>query len=180
MARAIVNTIGDEFTDWVSDGVGIWTGTSVNPTKATTTLEDEVRWRRVGSDMEVSAQYRFSDDTGVASGTGSYLLEIPAGYVIDTSKIDVNTVIDNNGTFLGESCGVFAVGQPNSSQQMGNVSPYDTTHVRFRAHSTQLASNGAGGASVGNDFGSTSSPAFHSTEVYFTCRFTVPIVGWDN
>jgi hypothetical protein len=73
-------------TAWTNAGAATITGVTTSPTKGTTTT-DAVIWRRVGDSMEL--KWNYVQTSGGSIGSGYYLLTLPGGYSIDSTKLDV-------------------------------------------------------------------------------------------
>jgi hypothetical protein len=110
-------------------------------------------YRRVGDSMEVWAYF----DPTAGSGSASALsLAIPGGFSIDTSKLpDGTTTVSEVGTYSWYNDSGGAAGDA------GNVHYNSATTVSFR-----------------QDSSATFSTTGMTTSDYFSCHFTVPIVGW--
>ncbi len=66
-----------------------WTSrtTTGQPVKGSTQSVNEVWWRRVGSELIVRAAFRQTNAGGSVAGLGDYLFFVPAGLVVDTTKL---------------------------------------------------------------------------------------------
>lgn len=141
------------------------------PTKGTT-AHDKMFWRRVGDSMEIRVEY---EQTGSgAAGSGDYLLSIPSGYKIDTSKI--SRLSGSNSDVRGAEVGQGSIGSANGENNVNNriaasVSVYSDTQVRLHVQNT-------GGLRYTINWGSDSFNLTNSVlNMYAT--FTVPIEGWS-
>lgn len=63
------------------------TATTTNPTKATTRINDEARWRQVGDSIEIHYSYHHNNNAGASAGSGTYLFNLPPGFTINTAKM---------------------------------------------------------------------------------------------
>lgn len=63
------------------------TATTTNPTKATTRVNDEARWRQVGDSIEIHYSYHHNNNAGASAGSGTYLFNLPPGFTINTAKM---------------------------------------------------------------------------------------------
>lgn len=109
-------------TPWASAGVNVFTGTTSNPTKGTSSI-DKVIWSRDGDTMNVKFSYR---QTGAGSdGSGSYLMGIPAGVSADTTVMTASTA----GTDYAGAIGSGMFGSPGANGGVHEVMLYDATHV---------------------------------------------------
>lgn len=74
-------------------------GATTNPTKGSVSY-DKIWYNRDGEYME--AYFEFKGITGGSEGSGAYLITVPGGYTLDTTKI-ANTVGDLNSQSLGQA-----------------------------------------------------------------------------
>lgn len=150
-------------TDWVSFTTTI-TGSTSNPTKGTIAT-DTGRWRRVGDTMEIEYEYR--QTAAGSAGSGAYLLSIPSGYTIDTTKTGTATTTNL------VTCGKGVIGNvadlAGSSARECNVVPYNTTNLSLWGL--------VDGSSNFSQFGSASF-ALSTTVVAFTFKAAIPITNW--
>lgn len=142
-------------TDWVMVTPITITAT-VNPTKGTTTY-DELFWRRIADSMEIRITYE--QTTAGTSGSGPYLITIPDGQSINTSKIEAASG-DNFRGF----CGSCIVTDDTTYTHDGMVVAYDSTHI-----SLYIPNIGPVGSL--ND-------ALSNTKMRYHAFLTVPIAGW--
>lgn len=107
---SIVET--ENITDWQSFTPQLL-GTVTNPTVTTV----RGRWRRVGSDMEIEADFE-----GItAIGSGLYYIVVPNSELIDTSKVTISTL----GTAVpGTSTIGTIVGEGNTNLTSGSYSNF--------------------------------------------------------
>lgn len=153
-------------TDWVNSGASVITATTTAPTKGTI-VRDNVYWRRVGDSMEIRLE--FEQSSAGTAGSGSYLLTIPGGYQIDTSKVHAPASIVHESTVGDFHVSTQADGESNVSAT-GNVSVYDSTRVKMARYD--------GGANDFRDWSSTQTNFLNATLVA-TAHFVVPIEGWS-
>ncbi len=109
--------------------IGI-TGTSVNPTKGTTTTVDRVIWSRRGKFARIYYEYSQSN-TGTA-GTGDYLFALPANITADTTLLTLSTTTASLSARQFPTQGVFvsnAAGGGGQAQLWPAM--YDSTHFRL-------------------------------------------------
>jgi hypothetical protein len=144
---------------WSSAVTSTITGSTANPTKGTTTV-DQIFWRRVGSSMEIFFEY-VQTVAGVA-GTGAYLIAIPESLTADTGKLTAST--DVARPVLGSAAFFSANGVA------GVAKLYDSTHI---ALSGVDASNNL--TAWGSTFG-----ALSGASVIVSFRAMVPISGWKG
>lgn len=138
------------------------TGSVSDPTKATSPAYDQAVWSRDGDCMIVRYEYGQSANTGAANGSGAYLMGLPPGYTIDSSKITINST---------KSSGVVgSASVSGNSAGSGHVKAYNSTHLAL------FLEDAVSGVAEfwGSDYvGLTSS----DVRVSFTAR--VPILGWS-
>lgn len=178
MARAIVKRIGAD-TDWVNAGTVTFGAAVTAPTKGTsTTVVDEVWYRRVGDTAEVRMAYGHSTAGTSTAGSGEYYFQMPAGLVIDVTKLTASsTAIANVTQHQNKNSVGFALGSSNGSgvEMSTAVIVHDANNVKCGGVEAIFTGNtGASGA-----FTSSGTP-FNGGIVFFTLSFTVPIVGWST
>jgi hypothetical protein len=159
-------------TDWIDGGSTVFSGTTSNPTKGTV-ARDKVWWRRQGDSMEVRVEYQHTSAGSV--GSGNYLLAIPSGYSIDTTKVSTNPVTATNST---DNAGKAVVGHGsisnNSFLLICEIEVWNATQVVFPAMATD-------GSSINQHiWGSPSNGSFNSTNLRASFSFKVPILGWST
>lgn len=118
------------------------------------------RYRRVGDSLEVEATL-ISDAVAAGAGASNFAMSLPAGLLIDTTKLSVglNNPIQINGTaqFINAS-GII--------QSLDGMVPVTTSAIGF-------SKPGATGLYTTVDFNSAA--AF-----YISAKFTLPIVQWSS
>lgn len=144
------------------------TGSTSNPTKGTTSL-DEVRWFRSG--QHAYCYYRYIQTGAGVAGSGFYLLTLPNSFVVDTTYISINTDTDyERGSVLGLVEGVYNMGIPSSSSNFIIGYPSLYTNTKIRLVGVTGFNSGVFWASTSISFGNASFNA--------NCWLKVPIVGW--
>lgn len=157
----------DTETAWSSTATITITGTTTNPTKASSVVVDTIRWRRHGNMAEIWLSYKHTSATGTAAGSGDYEFATPTNLTMDTTDISLYT------TVLGNSA-------PSSPNNIGHgsavngttnspciISAYDSTHVRILPYG-----NTANGSVASGNFAITGATiAYHAT-------YMAPISGW--
>lgn len=153
-----------------SSGITI-TGTTSNPTKATTTEVDRELLTRDGNYLVVRGEYGHSNNAGTAAGSGDYLFAVPGGFTIDTNLVTAYTTVEGNGGFyLSNAVGTFIFSSDNSvvtTQVMGSVIVYDSTKVRMIG----ITTNNTGCLASG--FNALTAGAWK-----LAYEYRVPISGW--
>lgn len=166
---------GAVITDWVDNGPITVTGTTSNPTKGGGIAVDSFRTRRVGDSLECRVSYR--QDTGGTTGSGDYLLQLPSGFSIDTSKVSPDSGIEGAGTFtLDNIVGKASIGatSPFNANLEGAVSVYDANNVRISGTYVDSAGNSFLGVWGGAFF------EFSQAGYFVNAVFRVPIQGWSS
>jgi len=162
--NAVSSTI---VTDWQSFTMTIGADVTA-PTKATSPVIDEARWRRVGDSMEIFYQYKHTNNTGASSGSGRYLYSLPNGYSIDTTKLTTNSNTAQVDTTL-PTVGYSQLSD-DSSNSSGGVTAHNSTQLRI----TAFKSSGDAPFQASTQF-----PLGSSTiGISFFAR--VPISGWGT
>lgn len=145
-------------SNWTNYAVTI-TGSSTNPTKGTSTV-DQGRWRRVGDSMEIRYDYE-QGGAGSAGTGGAYSFSIPTGFTIDSTKINIAAT---TSTGVTGSWAAF----DGSLSYTGAVTVPTTATVQLTRDDVS-----SGAAAIG----SATCPLSGATARYsFFC--VVPIVGW--
>lgn len=138
-------------------------GTTTNPTPGTTTV-NKASWARDADSMVL--QFQFKQTAAGSAGSGNYLIPLPAGYNIDTSKC----AIDTSG--FGSAIGVGQVQFTGSSGSSAYVVAYSATQLA-------ILYDGGTGSQSASFWGSGAGPlSTAAVNVSFTAR--VPILGWSS
>jgi len=152
-----ISVANTPFSDWTPYSVTV-TGSSSNPTKGTTTI-DQGYWRRVGDSMEI--RYEYNQTAAGSAGSGSYFFSIPSNCTIDSTKVSLS-------------------GQNGGRQSVGTGVSYDATNLYTSAvivdDTTHLAlvNQAGGGSLVGS-----SSFSFSNTVSRIGFDAMVPCAGWS-
>lgn len=129
------------------------------PTEGTINIK-KASWRRVGDSMEVKLDYR--QTSAGSGGSGNYLFPLPAGFQIDTAKIEVSSpALFTNGNVGSASANI------NGTLGLGNVQVYDATNFVLE-QSNNSSTNWVGSSWF----------ALTGADVRYSFRATVPIQGW--
>lgn len=156
-------TYGTPITDWITFTASISSTGGGSPAFGTNT--QTAMWRRVGDSMHIRWNVR-QTATGTTGTAGTYLLLIPGGYSIDTSKVTLDTT-GANGYGIGEAHFKCAA----SSNTGGNaVIPYNSTHLatQYSNVSGTLWGTGSTGCILGS-----------SADVQIYLEAHIPISGWS-
>lgn len=159
---------GPAITDFKSAGSNIFTATTTAPTKGANSV-DTLYWKRNGDSMEVYVSY--NQTGGGSGGSGDYLIQIPTGYSIDTTKITPYTTVIGNTNWGGSNNVGECYVNNGSSTSVGDVIVYDSTHVRFF---TVPNAGGTPGVWSSSFFG------LNGSTLFVSAHFTVPIAGWSS
>lgn len=149
-------------TAWTSFTMSI-TGSSSNPTKASSPDVDNAQWKAIGPDtMLIYYSYKQSNNTGAAAGSGTYQFVLPGGATINTSIFNLD----------GGSSGL---------QGIGGGQAYDGTTVYLTVCNVQATTSISCqvGDTVGNPIGSTKVP-LSGANARFGFLVTVPISSWGS
>lgn len=141
------------------------TGTSSNPTKATSPDVDAAFWKRDGDSIKVRYSYSDADGTGAANGSGQYQFNVPSGLTIDPDKMANASQASTD--IVGE-CSVRVGGS-----SYHGMARYDGTAVRISIEDISTNSNAV--AEVGSAFANITGSGKR-----YTILFTVPILGWNG
>lgn len=164
-----INNIGP----WTDAGATTITATTSNPTKGTSSL-DKIRWRQVGDSMEIRVEY-VQSGAGLA-GSGDYLLQIPSGYSIDSSKVTFDTAVEGGSSdyTLNNGLGTASLNVTGNGF-LGTVVAYDSTRVRVLGLSVASSIPGNSTGAWGSSFYDLSSASTNLVAV-----FTVPITKFSS
>jgi hypothetical protein len=154
---------GAPVTDWQSYTMTI-TGSSSNPTKASSPAKDQAYWRRNGSNMEIRYDYGHTSSAGAAAGSGDYRFSLPSGYTIDSS-VPLNNAFQG---YLGT--GVVGTGVSTSTFQ----------GLLFAENNTSFSFLGANETTANAILSNTQLAALNNTSVYYSFRASIPIQGWSS
>lgn len=151
-------------TAWVNFGLIPITGSTSDPTKASTTVTDNLFWRRNGSDALIRAEYRRGANTSAAAGSGDYLFAVPTNLTIDTTLVTANATEQGAGVLLRDSAVGSGFVSNGSSNDCVSVTVWDSTKVTL--------SNSAACVSSANY------PLNNITQLVYLFEYRVPITGW--
>jgi hypothetical protein len=156
----LLNSQDEIFTDWVDfDPVWSQDGGSAGPVAPTSYVHRQLRWRRVGSNMEIDGYFNY--DNAGTNGSSTYTLALPSGYTIAPGELYLN-LSKNSSQFVGE--GLF-----NNSTTMNipcQVRAYSESYLFFTYGSSNVYVDGGVGFAAGN--------------WRLSFRASVPIAGWTS
>lgn len=116
--------------------------TTTAPTKATTTIDDYVRYRKVGpKEYEVEYKYFTTNSAGAAAGSGEYLFTLPAGLSFDVTENRLYTSNRGAPSWGYQISGAYGLMVYDFNWTSVGIIPYDAT--RFRVAAT-IGGSGAG------------------------------------
>ena len=165
----LLNSQDEIWTDWTDAGAIQFTSTGGgSPSLGTGEEVNKVLWRRDGSDMLIKYSWKNSSGTGVNNGSGDYLFQIPGGYSIDTSKINVDTTGADSGADQFENSIGHGVSRYSTYYLTGDLVAYNSTTFRFAAMS-QYSSGW-----MGSGYG------YMASTYFFQFNVRVPIQGWTS
>ena len=136
------------------------TGSISNPVKGTVTV-DNAEWRRVGDSLQIRWSY-IQTSAGTA-GSGDYLINLPAGLVIDSSKMNIGS-----GTASAGGVGSLMLGSTAGNGRYNLVATNSTHLLGLNDALSQTWDSTAGAGGFGNA----------SLEISLLAQ--VPIVGWSS
>lgn len=161
---------------YASSGVTDWTiypgnfrGTTTNPTTGGILIQKAL-WRRTGDSMQI--RYDFFQNGGGTAGSGVYNINLPAGVLIDSTKMPLTSnVVSANIAFTGH-CGSGFV-QTGSNGGLASVFPLNSSALSMYFYNSALS---PGGPLV---IGDTNS-GLNATTAAFSFQAQVPIQGWTS
>jgi hypothetical protein len=155
-------------TDWSSRVATTITGTTSNPSKGNSgsPAVDFIKWRRQGRFMQVRMNYKQTNATGAAAGSGDYLIEIPGGQTIDTTVETLDATVYGSGAFAPTTLIGSSVCTQGTTNAFGGVILHNSTKFKI---------GGSGGST-----GVWSSGLYSMTNATVSAMadFMVPISGW--
>lgn len=167
--------VANSFTNspWVNSGVVTITGTTSNPTKASTVARDRLWWRRVGNTAECRIEYLQQNNTGAANGSGDYVFGLPSPLTMDTTVLATYATAEGWASTIADAgcLGNVYMALLTGPQGHGSVVPYSSTGVRFVAVDSAVNAGYVG--SAGYQLGSAGG-------VLFYAHFFVPVSGWSS
>lgn len=134
----------------VDAGAMTITGTTSNPTKATTREIDKVTWYRTGRYANITYRYHSSSVSGAAAGSGNYLLALPSSLVADTTTISgVGGTLDSSNRAASEPKNYVGYGRiaDNSNRGYMGTYLYDSTKL-ICGQDVVFSGNGAWGSAA--------------------------------
>lgn len=156
--------LGIVTSNWIDGGTSVVTASTSNPTKGTTS-RDRTRWRREGNDLLYFFDYR--QTSGGTAGTGTYLIGLPTGLVLDTS-----VMLDFNGGTKADVCGAAHASPGGATALVGTAFMWTSNQVSMTFIDPTT------GTAIYTDCGSTfASLANVNQEMAFNIR--IPINGWS-
>lgn len=151
----------EAITNWSEITPTVITDTLGVDVKSSGTLTDQMKWRRVGENIEVVFSYYHQTTVGIA-GTGTYRFKLPDNLQIDMSKVIIGA---------GNSVPVYGVGKGDVGG--GSLEEFIITpNADGMSMSSRPVTNFAVGAGT--------SYQFSNTFVGITGSFKVPVVGWSS
>lgn len=147
---------------WTSYSMTIG-GSTLAPTKATTTTYDAAYWRRVGDSIEINYHYAHTNNAGAAAGTGSYFINLPSGVSVDTGK------------FSSSTGGVVTFGDSTVNTSAVTLAVGSVTHAGSSVFYMLVGNNTTGPGLVGSTFAPITAAA-----VDYAVNFRVPVSGWKG
>lgn len=148
------------------------TGTTTNPTKATSPFNDHIRYQKLGGkEYQIDMKYSHTSNTGAAAGSGTYLFALPAGLQFSSIWHPGYTGLTNfnDGTHGAANSTIEgSVGWVTNATTFGTTVArvYDSTRFIIGAQTSF-----GGGLSVNLAIGSGFFP-LNSATVFFSMRFS--------
>lgn len=155
-------------TEWVDAGAITIAGGTSNPTKGTTNL-DKIFWRRNGDSADI--QIIYEQTSGGSDGSGDYIISIPTGLNIDSTKVGraAGAVDQVRGLVVGGCMGGNTNLDATTTVDSGNVVIHSATQIRCLFDQGNLQNPWSGAIFQ-----------LSSATVNVSMYFSVPIEGWGN
>ena len=145
------------------------TGTTSDPTKASTATIDNFFWRRDGRYLEGTVSYSQPNATGAAAGSGDYVIELPNSLVMDLEFITAYSTVEGAGGFTTTNVIGYGIGGNQGTNQYPLVAvAHDSTNLRVFISES------------GNGVWSSAFAPFSIGAVFVFLTIRVPIVGWND
>lgn len=161
-------------TAWVDAGGLVIGGSTSGPTKASATVIDKVRWRRVANMAHIIMDYRHTSSTGTAVGSGDYLFTMPTGIVIDTAVVSAEATAQGTGNSLRNSnVGTYMGNYSTSHNDIGYAAVWDSTKVTANVGSVVAGTPAVG--TIGSGYHPISGAANWGAHL----NLWIPVVDWQ-
>ena len=132
-------------------------------------------WKRSGSDVLIRWDYRHTNTTGSAAGSGIYLFNLPSGLTMDTNFVTVNTETSPGGDNSDSgSLGRWTAAYSTDAFVDGMVSAYSTTELKVLGKTT----NGTSSSTSTWDSGFIAFNDNAAQSYHLEAR--LPITGWKS
>ena len=173
----LLNSQDEIFTDWTDAGAMTITGVSSNPGKGTVEA-DKVRWRRVGSDMEVTYNLVTAASSSGSAGSGTYLFTLPGGYSADAGKVTIDGTITSGSDNTQVGYGYVYARQ--GSYEQGEINIFvDSSGTKLYARCGSIVKDDGTSSSWSGDTLSNSTFDLNYGQRW-SFRATIPIAGWTS
>ena len=137
--------------------------TTTAPTKATTRVDDYVRYRKVGpKEYEVEYKYFTTNSAGAAAGSGDYFFTLPAGLSFDATENRLYTGARDAPSWGYQISGAYGIISMDYWWTSVGIIPYDAT--RFKVVATV-------GGNAANQFQTISSAFYPLTSPNISYNF---------
>lgn len=157
-----------EFSDWSTRTPITITAVTTAPTKPATTIQDYVRYRRVGF-KTYEVEYKYAQAAVGTNGSGQYLFGLPGGLTFDTSVHPLTTVIAGSSEHATYSVpNAFATVIPwglNASKAV--VLPYTSSTFRLWVY---MDLTGARNFVESGSYNLSTNPIAYNVNFKFTAR----------
>lgn len=141
------------------------TGTTSNPSKASSPDLDQAYWSRVGDKILITYNYVHTSNSGAAAGSGVYIFGLPSGLTVDTSKL---AIYSSGYTALDG-----AVANNGANDYWGVSMVYDSSENG--GISMKLGNSGNALQNVGSTYN-----AINGATVRYSFKALVPVTGWKG
>ena len=142
--EGIFDLVGGVEKEWTAFTPTIRSVSDTNDPRWANAHQKKALYKVVGKSLHIIWEYSHTLYTGATAGSGYYLFGIPAGYTIDTAKL--NTATESNGYVKGTPVGHGGILQDFMTGGSAVVFAYNTIYLTIGANTYntgyQMVDNG--------------------------------------
>lgn len=150
--------------------------TTGQPVKGSVQSSDTFWWEREGNSMKGRVEFSQTNNSGAVAGAGDYTLYMPAGIVLDTTKMSVYTTVIGGPNAIPIPTSDIGGGWSGTASQWGflRIVPYSSTQVRGFGNVWNSAFSAAAGGAWAATLNSIA-----GTNFGFAMTIEAPVSGWQ-